>query len=165
MFTIEEGGVQVNLWKISDSLKLFSRPPFVKMSPARGIFPFQGLSVSLAARKKGPRPFLMNLNCHATKSRRRQYKKTEKKRLLIKRYKIKYLNKNMNADGDEYEYKITETSYKPASSQAGLRADGSGRKRSPGWGVASAATSPQSGARTLRILQENSIDFITGAGE
>ena len=28
-----------------------------------------------------------------------------------------------------------------------------------------AATSPQSGARTLRILQENSIDFITGAGE
>ena len=28
-----------------------------------------------------------------------------------------------------------------------------------------AATGPQSGARTLRILQENSIDFITGAGE
>ena len=51
------------------------------------------------------------------------------------------------------------------SSQAGLRADGSGRERSPGWGVALAATSPQSGARTLRILQENSIDFITGAGE
>ena len=48
---------------------------------------------------------------------------------------------------------------------SGAQSGRSGRKRSPGWGVALAATSPQPGARTLRMLQENSIDFILGAGE
>ena len=81
-----------NLWQ----LKTFQSSSF-RENVSRGIFPFQGLSVSLAAHKKGPRSFLMNLNCHATKSRRRQYKKTEKNdcwlnatRSNIQQYKINY---------------------------------------------------------------------------
>ena len=48
------------------------------------------------------------------------------------------------------------------SSQAGLRADGAGESALPAEELPSAGTGR---ARTLRILQENSIDFITGAGE
>ena len=48
------------------------------------------------------------------------------------------------------------------SSQAGLRADGAGESALPAEESPSAGTGR---ARTLRILQENSIDFIMGAGE
>ena len=46
--------------------------------------------------------------------------------------------------------------------QAGLRADGAGESALPAEESPSAGTGR---ARTLRILQENSIDFIMGAGE
>ena len=53
---------------------------------------------------------------------------------------------------------ITDT----ISSQAGLRAEGAGESALPAEESPSAGTGR---ARTLRILQENSIDFIMGAGE
>ena len=57
-----------------------------------------------------------------------------------------------------YVYHIKEK----ISSQAGLRADGAGESALPAEESPSAGTGR---ARTLRILQENSIDFIMGAGE
>ena len=53
-------------------------------------------------------------------------------------------------------------SFSTISSQAGLRADGAGESALPAEESPSAGTGR---ARTLRILQENSIDFIMGAGE
>ena len=55
-----------------------------------------------------------------------------------------------------------ETYHILLSSQAGLRADGAGESALPAEESPSAGTGR---ARTLRILQENSIDFIMGAGE